>query len=269
MEIKAKKSLGQNFLKSERDLNEIVGAGNLKPADLVLEIGPGQGALTKKILETEAKIIAIEKDSELIDFLKNKFEEEIKNNKLEIINGDALDFDPEKTFSNKKYKLIANIPYYITGAIIEKFLSLKNQPTEMVLLVQKEVADRIVAKDKKESILSISVKAYAKPKYIKTVKAGSFVPAPKIDSAIISFQNISKNFFQKNNTSEENFFTVLKAGFAHKRKVLISNLKEKFGNKDNKNLAEIFSKNKIDPKIRAEKLTLDDWANLTRNLTII
>lgn len=260
--MKAKKTLGQNFLKSKKFLNEIIKAGNLSANDFVLEIGPGKGSLTEKILESGAKVLAIEKDRRLIDFLKEKFEKEISSDRFKIIEGDILDFD----ISNlPKYKLIANIPYYITGQIIEKFLENNNQPELAVLLVQKEVADRIVARDNKESILSNAIKIYCQPKYICKVPARFFSPAPKVDSAIILFEKITKDNFIKNQINEKNFFEILKAGFSHKRKVLISNLRKTIKN-DTKNIDVVFEKLNIDPKIRAENLKICDWINISKEI---
>ena len=251
--MKAKKSLGQNFLKSEIALRKIIEAGEIKPDDIILEIGPGKGALTKKLLEHAGVVFAVEKDYELMGFLKTKFEKEISEKKLILINEDILEFDPllisplaggEKT----KYKIIANIPYNITGAILKKFLTEKNQPECMVLMVQNEVAKRIVARDGKESILSISVKAYGEPKMVMKVPARYFSPAPKVDSAIISIKNISRKNFISPQFFEERFWEVVKAGFAHKRKKLSGNLKSF----KSLNLSEIGDK-------RAEDLTLAEW----------
>ena len=178
----AKKSLGQHFLKSERALSSIIESAKISPGETILEIGPGLGVLTEKLLDAGAKVIAVEKDDSLFVFLKEKFGE-----KINLIHEDILDFDSNDL---GKYKIVANIPYNITGAILEKFLSADNQPESMVLLVQKEVAERIVARNNKESILSISVKAYGDPKYIEKVLAGSFVPAPNVDSAIILIKNM-------------------------------------------------------------------------------
>jgi len=267
--IGAKKSLGQNFLKSGAILGEIVKAGQVSESDFVIEIGPGKGSLTKKLLENGATVLTIEKDSRLIEFLNEKFGENISEGKLQILEGDILEYDLEKdlpeNFQNKKYKLIANIPYYITGLIIEKFLSSNNSPTDAVLMIQKEVCDRIVARDGKESILSMSVKVYCEPKYIKKVPAKFFSPAPKVDSAIIKLGNISKNLFIENGISENDFFEIVKAGFSHKRKVLISNLKEWQKKKGEKvDFIKKFNKRNINLKIRAENLERKDWINLAK-----
>lgn len=250
----AKRSLGQNFLKSEKALTSIVRAGNIDPTDTILEIGPGTGALTEKLLGTGAKVIAVEKDDELFKNLKEKF----KNENLELVHGDILDLE---TSQLPAYKLIANIPYNITGAILEKFLSANNKPSLCVLLVQKEVAERIVARDGKESILSISVKAYGTPRYVERVLAGSFVPAPQVDSAIIAIENISADFFQ--NFSELEFFRLLKAGFKAKRKKLLSNLSQIF---DKKEVEQAFQALNLDENARAEDISPEVWQKLANFL---
>jgi len=251
--IKAKKSLGQNFLASENIAKNIAETGQIERGETVLEIGPGRGMLTKHLLALGARVFAIEKDNELIEFLDQKFAPEIRSGALKITEGDVLNFDPSNLGS---YKLIANIPYYITGFILEKFLSAKNQPKKIVMLVQKEVAKRILALDGKESILSVSVKIYGKPKILRTVKKGSFVPVPKVDSAILAIDDISKENFNK--TSEQKFFEILRAGFAHKRKKLSSNLQAVCPNI--KNILTDMAKNS---NVRAEELNADDWKQIT------
>ena len=264
MEIQAKKSLGQNFLKSKTALTAIVKAGEVNSSDIILEIGPGKGALTEKILKTGAKIIAIEKDDRLIEFLNEKFEKEVKNGQFSLVNGDILEIDLNSlNLKPSNYKLIANIPYYITGLIFRKFLSGEIQPSKLVLMVQKEIADRIVARDEKESLLSLSVKCYGEPKKIMKVGKENFSQEPKVDSAILLIDKISKDFFRE--ITEEAFFEVIKAGFAHKRKVLIANLKEIFI-KNNKDPKKVFIDLKISEKVRAEDLKLGDWKNLVKNI---
>ena len=213
-----KKSLGQNFLHSKKIIEDIVSAGNVGKEDIVLEIGPGKGILTEALLKTGARVIALEKDRRLIPVLQKKFFSEISFGKLQILYADILDFSPSfHKLQTNNYKLISNIPYYLTGRIFRKFLETEIQPSLMTLLVQKEVAQRIVAKGDlpphlchchkhkrfseserqnlrqlyekgleqrcggKESLLSISVKAYGRPQYVKTVSAGNFYPVPKVD----------------------------------------------------------------------------------------
>jgi len=275
MTIQAKKSLGQNFLKNDGVLQKIADAGNISINDIILEIGPGEGALTKKLLEKAGKVIAVEKDDRLIEILKEKFSKEISENRFVLIHGDILELEIGKTGDKQsslgltahKYKLLANIPYYITGLIFRKFLESDCQPETAVLLVQKEVADRVMARDGKESLLSLSVKAYGKPSFVAKVSKGSFVPAPTVDSAILLIENISKEFFASFQGSasklEKDFFEILKAGFAHKRKILISNLKDYFEKNGNgKILSETFTDINLPQKIRAEDLKLEDWKKL-------
>ncbi len=261
-----KKSLGQNFLKSEAALMKIIEAGDITANDIILEIGPGMGALTEKLLTFGGRVIAVEKDDSLSEFLHEKFPTEISRGRLNIINADILEFDEIllKNYTTpevKCYKLIANIPYNITGAIIRKFTESEFQPKLMVLLVQKEVAERITAKNKdKNSLLSICVSVYGTPSYIKTVPAGSFHPAPKVDSAIIKIDTISRNNFL--NTEHENiFFNLVKSGFAHPRKVVISNISQIF---DRVLIETCFTQLNIQKNIRAEDMSLLDWINLSK-----
>jgi 16S rRNA (adenine1518-N6/adenine1519-N6)-dimethyltransferase len=284
--------LGQNFLKSELALKKIVEAGEINSSDVILEIGPGKGALTEKLLEKAGKVIAVEKDRELFELLQSKFSSQISSGSLVLVHDDILEFKVEsyriENYKVETYKVIANIPYNITGAILKKFLTAEHQPERMILMVQHEVAKRIVARPAggqartgKESILSISVKAYGEPKMVMKVPARYFSPAPKVDSAVISINNISRKLFNNNVKSvqgstlhrttlhrmeeglklgetvdEERFWELVKTGFAHKRKKLSGNLKGFFASK--KEFLGHFG-NK-----RAEDLTLADWISLSR-----
>lgn len=258
-----KKSLGQNFLHSVKALMQIVDAGDIKADDLVLEIGPGEGVLTDRLVKLAGKVIAVEKDRRLIPILQERFANEINAGKLEIIEHDILTLE---IFPQDKYKVVANIPYYITGAILEKFLSAKNQPEKMVILMQKEVAERIVARDGKESILSVAVKVYGDPKIIDRVPRGAFVPSPSVDSAILLIENINRDFFKdlsaQAGCDETKFFAVLKACFGKKRAQLGRSLGEYLGDKDK--ALEIIQTAGLNSKIRPEDMTLSDWKNITR-----
>lgn len=257
---KAKKSMGQNFLKSKEALFKMCEAGKVINTDIIVEIGPGKGALTEKLLENAGKVIAIEKDRDLMDILTEKFTNSIKKGKLVLLNEDILYFDPQKHgLKEGGYKIIANIPYNIMGSIIRRFLSEVIRPNTMTLLVQKEVAERIVARDNKESILSLSIKAYGTPKYIMKVHKRFFSPSPKVDSAIISIGDISDKTFESKDR-EESFFKLIKAGFAHKRKVLRKNLEEI--EEDLNKIDEIFKETKIDAKTRAEDLSFQKWITI-------
>jgi 16S rRNA (adenine1518-N6/adenine1519-N6)-dimethyltransferase len=256
----AKKSLGQHFLRSSRALDAIIEAGKVAEGDAVLEIGPGEGVLTKRLLDAGAYVLAVEKDDRLAKELRERFGGELRRGKLVIEHADILEWEPAKPVA-ASYKLIANIPYNITGAIFEKFLSAERQPSLMVLLVQDEVAKRVVARGDKESILSVSVKAYGTPRYVEKVLAGSFVPAPSVNSAIIAVEGISKAFFD--GFSEDFFFLMLKAGFQAKRKRLFSNLANVFGKE---RVQDAFEALKLDPDIRAEDVPTPTWGQLARQL---
>lgn len=267
--MKAKKSLGQYFLKSGAAIAEIVRAAEIKKGEKVLEIGPGKGILTAALLSAGAKVTAVEKDSRLVEFLKEKFAPEIKSNHLVLVHDDILKFEPTRyTLQATSYKLVANIPYYLTGEILRKFIGGKVKSSRAVLLVQKEVAERVVARPKpldsargKESILSISVKVYGTPKLVRKVPAGAFDPPPKVDSAILLIENIKNNFGSAR--EEKNFFEILKAGFAHKRKLLAGNLAGKFGRGK---VSAAFVKCGLPTKARAENLKLSDWLRLAEFL---
>jgi 16S rRNA (adenine1518-N6/adenine1519-N6)-dimethyltransferase len=242
--IHAKKSLGQNFLMHRRIAERIVLEAGLSKDSVVFEIGPGTGMLTRELLHHASRVIALEADAGLAAQLRETFQAEIADGRLELLHGDVRTFDVGTL--PKGYAIVANIPYYITGEIIRIFLTEKNQPTSMTLLVQKEVAER-VARSKKESLLSLSVKAYGIPRYAFTVPRGAFHPAPKVDSAVLHIAGISrKNFTSARH--EAAFFEVLHLGFAHKRKKLATNLREG-------GFAELL----IEENVRAEDVPLAQW----------
>ena len=265
--MRAKKSLGQNFLKSNLALQKIIEAGEIKKGDVILEIGPGKGALTKQLLASRCQVLAVEKDSDLYEILKTKFQKEISSGQLNLILDDILDFDITKVVRQglTTYKIIANIPYNITGAILKKFLTAEYQPTSMVIMVQHEVAKRIMAQGGKESILSISVKAYGEGEMIMKVPARYFSPSPKVDSAVIAIKNISRKLFfhpgasatpKEGNINEEKFWNLVKTGFAHKRKKLSGNLRGLISLEKLKTLG-------LADK-RAEDLSFKDWIALVK-----
>lgn len=263
--MKPIKHLGQNFLTSKKIVEDIVRAADLKPDDVVLEVGPGKGILTEAILEKipQGKLIVIEKDKRLIELLTQKF---CYSKNLGVVHDDILKFNPiGHGLVVNGYKIVANIPYYITSRFLRNFLQSDFQPSKMVLMIQKEVAERIIAKDKKESILSVSVKVYGEPRIIKRVPASYFSPRPKVDSAILLIDNISKSFFDEcarpSLAHEKEFFSLVKQGFSSKRKLLKNNLKLL-----NTECSTIFRKCKIAGKARAEDLSPENWECLYKNL---
>lgn len=271
MSIRAKKSLGQHFLRSKTALTQIIDAAKLSSADLVLEIGPGEGALTEALIASGARVIAVETDTRCIASLPERFHEQIKNGQLTLIEGDIRNDDIiaklfEKDFLGKNsYKLIANIPYYITGMLFRLFLEKLRQPTDIVFLIQKEVAEEIISRDSKEGILSLSVKAFGTPRYVAKVKREAFTPAPKVDSAIIHIGDINRNRLPAKDN--DNYFRIVKAGLGSRRKMLLGNLIRAFPEKRTQ-IEETFTKLSIDTTIRGEDLPSEKWLALTRQVSI-
>ena len=266
--MRAKKSLGQNFLTSLSVVGDIVRAAKVTGGDVVVEVGPGKGILTAALLKKAPRVIAVEKDDRLIPHLNEKFKEEIKNKNLTLVHGDILKLKIESLkLKTGSYKVVANIPYYITGQLLRFFLEHKNKPSSITILVQKEVGQRIVARPAraggggKESILSISVKLFGQPRYVRKVNASVFSPKPKVDSAILNIENIRPPF--KTKAEEGHFFKILKTGFAHKRKILAGNLRGLFGGETT---SSAFDACHINEKTRAENLSLPDWKCLAPRL---
>jgi len=249
------KSLGQNFLIDDNIIRKILNVSNPSKNDLILEVGPGTGRLTSELSKKAKQVIAVEKDEKMCIILKNLG---LKN--IEIINKDILKVDFDKEIP-KNYKVIANIPYYLTSKLIRKLLEGKNKPSSITLMIQKEVAKRICDIKEKSNILSLSVWFYAKPEIQFFVSKNSFYPKPKIDSAVIKIipheKKHSKEF-------SEDFFKIMKAGFSHPRKQLINNFSEKL-KKEKGAIEEWLTKNNILSNQRAEDITLEKWIKLAKS----
>jgi 16S rRNA (adenine1518-N6/adenine1519-N6)-dimethyltransferase len=254
------KRLGQNFLIGEKIISKILKAADLSSKDFVLEIGPGIGNLTIEIAKKVKKVMAIEKDQRLVKILKENLERnQIKN--VEVIEGDILKILNSQFPIQNSYKVVANLPFYLTARLIRKLLESKNQPKEMILLIQKEVGQRICAKAPKMNLLAVSVQFYGEPKIISFVSKKFFWPRPKVDSAIIKIVP-KKSLFSFH--YKEKFFKIAKAAFSHPRKQILNNFSRKLKLKKEKT-KEWLLKNKLCPKQRAETLTLDDLLNLTKS----
>lgn len=265
--IRPLKRLGQNFLIDKRVLRKIIAAANLSSKDIVLEIGPGTGILTQELAKKAKKVIAVEKDPKMVEILK-EITKNLKN--IKIVQGDILKIsnfhfhliarqlqEAKRPVRISKYKVVANLPYYIVAPVLRKFLESKRPPKEMILLVQKEVGQRICAKPPNMSLLAISVQFYAKPKIISFVSKKSFWPQPKVDSAIIKLVISDKRLA----ISRKLFFRIVRAGFSHPRKQIMNNLSK--GLKiDREKIRRWLLQNKIQPEKRAEALTLKDWQKL-------
>ena len=254
--------LGQHFLTGTWAAKKLVEAADIRATDTVLEIGPGRGALTQELLAAGARVIAVEKDLALVEMLKETLAKEILSGQLQLIQDDIRNFDPRSCqLEARSYVVAANIPYYITGEIIRQFLTARAQPHTVALLVQKEVAERIIARDKKESILSLSVKCYGEPSIAAKVSRGNFSPPPSVDSAILVIKNISREFFT--DTDEKKFFDIVRAGFSSKRKFLIGNIAKKFGRE---RAESAFAAFRLPENARAEDVLLQKWKCLVQSL---
>lgn len=249
--VKPNRIMGQNFLIDREILKKTLKAANLNENDTVIEIGSGLGILTKELAKKTKKVIAIEKDKQIFEILKGEIKD---SNNIELINKDVLDYD----FNINKYKVVANIPYYLTSYLIRLLLESKNQPQEITLLVQKELAQRMCSSAPKMNLLSVSVQFFGEPEIISFVPKESFWPEPKVDSAIIKIKNIKK----PDNINIKKFFKLVRAGFSSPRKQLANNLSKKlYLNKEEikKALAECC----LNIQARAENLEIRDWICLT------
>ena len=276
--IKPKKYLGQNFVVNKSIINNIVKAAELNAADTIIEIGPGLGALTMELAKKAKQVIAVEKDKIMCEILQKMLQEEnIKN--VAVINADILDSKNWKLsrhwagsacLSGRQasggkignWKLVANIPYYITQPIIRLFLESAEPPQSITLLVQKEVAQRICAVAPGMNLLAISVQFYARPEIISYVSKNNFWPQPKVDSAILKITRINKNCEQ---IDTDNFFKTARAGFSSPRKMLIGNLNKKL-EIPREIILKFFQNLGINPGARAENLTVKEWVELSTAL---
>ena len=250
-----KKSLGQHWLKDPEILAEIAAVAELVADDVVLEIGPGLGTLTSRLLARASAVTAVEFDGDLARKLPGQF----PGKNLEVINEDILQFDLNQL--PKGYKVVANVPYYITSKIVEKLMTAENKPILAVLLVQKEVAQRIVAESGEMSILAVSAQLFAQVELDIEVPRQFFTPPPKVDSQVVVLRTRTEPLVASED--QKDFFRVIKAGFSAKRKKLRSSLSGGLG--VSKDVAEqLLKKADISPDVRAEDLTIEDWQRLLR-----
>ena len=250
-----KKSLGQHWLKDPEILADIAEAAELTSDDVVLEIGPGLGTLTSRLLARANSVTAVEFDANLARKLPGQF----PGKKLTVVNQDILQFDLNQL--PKKYKVVANVPYYITSKIVEKLMTAENKPSLAVLLVQKEVAERIAAEAGNMSVLSVSVQIFAEAELDIEVPRQFFTPPPKVDSQVVVLRTRNNPLITPED--QRDFFRIVKAGFSAKRKKLRSSLSGGLG--ADKIVAEELLKNAgISPDARAEDLAIEDWKRLLK-----
>jgi 16S rRNA (adenine1518-N6/adenine1519-N6)-dimethyltransferase len=269
-DLKARKRLGQHFLIDSEVLEVILAAAELGPDDTVIEVGPGLGVLTRELARQAGWVIAIELDNELAAILKKTL---TPFDNVVIVNEDVLGTDPKALLQEQKpsfppalspYKVVANLPYYITSPVLRHFLEASVKPEMMIVMVQREVAEAIVAGPGRRSVLSISVQFYGKPGIVGHVPAKSFYPAPEVDSAILRVDVYPQPAVAV--TDEKGFFELVRAGFTASRKQVVNSLAQGLGLPKTEVLI-LLEKAGISPQRRAETFTLEEWAQLWRAFT--
>lgn len=251
--MRPNKDLGQHFLTDRNVLEKIVETADLKSDDIVVEVGPGVGILTKELSKVAKKVYAVEVDPNIAEILSTIC---VNCRNVMIKREDIRHFSPSGI---GRYKIVANLPYYLTSHFLKKFLEEKNKPTSMVLLVQREVAERICAKPGRMSILSIAVQFYGIPEIAELVRPISFFPAPKVYSAVLKIRVFKAPIFE--DVDPKTFFRFVKIGFGEKRKMISNSMSGGLGLE--KDLTEkLLKKAGVEPMFRAEKLSLDDWRRI-------
>ena len=255
--LKAKKGLGQHFLIDEKALETIIIAAELSPEDIVIEVGPGLGVLTIELARRAGKVIAVELDTKLASLLKRRLTS-LPN--VNIVNADILKVSPSQLLGEENnYKVVANLPYYVTSPILRYFVEASPKPSLMVVMVQKEVGTAIAASPGKMSLLAISLQVYSKPKIISYVSSQSFYPPPKVDSAIVRFDLFPEPAVKI--ADIDGFFKVVRCGFSSPRKQLRNSLAHGLEVKPAE-VGLLLEKARIEPQRRAETLSLEEWARL-------
>lgn len=255
--LKAKKGLGQHFLIDEKALETIVIAAELSPEDIVIEVGPGLGVLTIELARRAGKVIAVELDTKLASLLKRRLAS-LPN--VNIVNADILKVSPTQLLGGENnYKVVANLPYYVTSPILRYFVEASPKPSLMIVMVQKEVGTAIAASPGKMSLLAISLQVYSKPKIISYVSSQSFYPPPKVDSAIVRFDLFPEPAVKI--ADIDGFFKVVRCGFSSPRKQLRNSLAHGLEVKPAE-VGLLLEKARIEPQRRAETLSLEEWARL-------
>lgn len=260
----AKKSLGQNFLINPGVLTKIIAAADLTKDDYVIEVGPGLGILTEQLAQAAARVLAVELDTRLIPILQQKFAQTAA---VKILHQDAL----QLALPEHSYKVIANIPYYITSPLLNHFLQANNKspetvrglrPSLLIFLVQKEVAEKVCARTGDHTMLSLQVQIFGKPSIVSQVSKSSFFPQPKVDSAILKIETYDQPLIQ----NTELFFKLISKAFSQRRKTLLNSLNT-FQNHNKEQIANLFSQTKLDPGLRPQELEISDWQKLTETFS--
>lgn len=256
--LRPHKGLGQNFLQDPTALEKIVAAAEIGPVDTVLEIGPGLGSLTRYLAAAAKSVVAVELDQHLFPPLKAVLS---SYDNVRLIHGDILELNPSDLIQEAGYIVAANVPYYITSAIIRHLLESPSKPQRIVLTVQKEVAQRICETPGDMSLLALSVQVYGKPRVVAHIPAGAFFPAPNVDSAVLAIEIYPEPLIPTELL--ERFFHLTKAGFSQKRKTLRNSLSSGLAISPMQ-AADLLTQSGIDPQRRAETLSIDEWSTLAK-----
>jgi 16S rRNA (adenine1518-N6/adenine1519-N6)-dimethyltransferase len=256
-DLRAHKGLGQNFLQDPLALEKIVSAAEIQPSDTVLEIGPGLGSLTRYLAVSAKEVVAVELDLNLHPPLKAVLS---PYQNVRLIHGDILKLSPKDLIPEKDYLVVANIPYYITSAVIRHLLEHEPKPRRIVLTVQKEVAQRICAKPGDMSLLALSVQVYGQPRAVAHIPADAFFPAPKVDSEVLLIDIYPTPLIKEELL--DTFFKLIKAGFSQKRKTLRNSLSSGLHISPTE-AANLLTSANIDPQRRAETLSIQEWTTLS------
>ena len=260
--LQPKRSLGQSFLSDPGVLDRIAGAADLCADDVVVEVGAGLGTLTLRLAELAGQVVAIELDHRLIEILRAQVS---CCPNVRIVHGDVLEL-PDLGFGHDRYKVVANLPYYITSAILRRFLEADPRPRLMVITVQREVADRIVADPGEMSLLGLSVQFYGRPSIVARIKAGAFYPPPQVDSAVVRIDvGEGPTVALADGIGASDFFRVARAGFGQKRKMLRNSLAASLG-LTTAQVEAALAQAGVSPRLRAEKLSLEEWAGVAEAL---
>ncbi len=265
-DLHPKKGLGQHFLADQVALGRIVAAADLTPADTVLEIGPGLGTLTGLLAEQAGRVVAVELDDRLAAVLAERLSGQ---DNVEIRPGNILRISDFASLVGPSYKVVANLPYYITSAVLRHLLERRDPPRLLVVTVQREVAERIVAAPPDMSLLAVSVQFYGRPRLVARIPAGAFYPPPKVDSAVVRIDVLDEPAVSlAEGVSVADYFRVVRAGFGHKRKTLRNALSAGLGLAP-ATVEQALVQAGIDPRRRAETLTLQEWAELSKPVHLL
>jgi len=263
-DFRPRKDLSQNFLTDPNALERIVAAADLQPDDAVVEVGAGFGNLTRLLAERAGRVVAVELDGRLVEILREQLATlpERSQRIVQVMHGNVLEM-VDFGFPHRGFKVVGNLPYHVTSAVLRHFLEQEPRPRLMVVTVQREVAQRIVAKPGKMSLLAVSVQLHGEPRIVSRIPAGAFYPPPKVDSAVVRIEVVDRpSVLEAADLEDAAYFRVVRAGFGQKRKTLRNSLSAGLGMAPAA-VERALASAAVDPRRRAETLSLEEWAEVT------